>query len=174
MSEGYNRYSGTQKINPDSYLDMAIKSIIALPNELMEKEASFDINKYLRMKVLLTEQLENLAVGLNVINTPKQEYELENITDIQKELREAIINYYRKVFPEIGNGAVIKADMVMCFMIEGNYYSGIKLRTEELNKQVEEGKVSEEIANSQKANLKLQLILKAIKNKKVKALEISV
>jgi len=167
-------YQKQQNVNPEEYLDMSIKSIITLPNELMQKETSFDVNKYLRMKAILTEQLENLAVGANKIKLPKREYVVEELNENEKELRKHLIVFYQKEYPDMGVGSVSKADAAMRYIVEGVYATKIHLRKQELDQEVSEGKLDQDLANAQISNLKLQLIIRAIQNEKVKSIEINV
>jgi hypothetical protein len=164
--------SSTDKINPDSYLDIAIKSILNLPNELMQKETDFDVEKYLRMKFILTEQLENIAIAMRKIKPMQTAYDFDNLTDSQKKVRDALIDFFKENNPDIGIGSVPKADSVMRFILEGAYTTRIDLMRDKLDVQVQEKKLPQDIADAQLANYKLRLIISAVNNSKVRVVDI--
>jgi hypothetical protein len=173
--KGQGNFGGlnaSEKINPDQYLDIAIKSILNLPNELMQKETDFDVDKYLRMKFILTEQLENIAIAMRKVKTTQQEYDPDALNESQKKLRTCLIDYFKENNPDIGVGSVPKAESVMRFILEGAYPTRIELMRERLDKQVKEGVFSQEIANAQLANYKLRLIIGAVNNSKVRVVDI--
>lgn len=162
----------SDKINPDQYLDMSIKSIINLPNELMQRETNFDVDKYLRMKFILTEQLENIAIAMRKIKPSLQDYDEETLTDSQKKLRLNLIEYFKENNIDTGAGSNKKADSVMRFILEGAYTTRIDLMREKLYKKVEEKLLNQDIADAQLANYKLRLIIGAVNNSKVRVVDI--
>jgi hypothetical protein len=164
--------SGNEKINPDSYLDIGIKSILNLPSELMQKENSFDVDKYMKMKVLLTEQLENIAIAMRKVKPMQQPYDSENLSESQKKLRMCLVDYFKENNLDIGVGSVPKADSVMRFILEGAYSTRIDLMREKLEKEVLEKGLSSDVADAQLANYKLRLIVGAVNNSKVRVVDI--
>jgi len=160
------------KINPDQYLDIGIKSILNLPTELMQKENNFDIDKYMQMKVLLTEQLENIAIAMRKIKPVQQPYDSESLSESQQKLRMCLIDYFKENNVDIGVGSVPKADSVMRFILEGAYSTRIDMMREKLDKQVAERGLDAKVADAQLANYKLRLIVSAVNNGKVKVVDI--
>lgn len=160
------------RINPDQYLDMSIKVIISLPTDIMQKEPNFDIDKFLRLKFILTEQLETIAVGLKKIKPVRRDYDPELLTENQKSLRLFLIEFFKREYPEMGSTACSRTDSVMRFITEGAYSTRIQMMEEKVKENIKSGLIDKEIGQAQLANYKLQLIITAVQQTKVKALDI--
>jgi hypothetical protein len=151
---------------------MGITNVLELPKVFLEKEQAFDVEKYTMFHHMLVNLLENIAVATNKIKPIKPSVDLDELDADTQELRKHLREYYLKHDPELGGGSVFKADMVMRFILEGEYPTKIKVMADKLKKLVEEGKLDRKLAETQLSNYKLQVIMRSSIRSKARKVDI--
>jgi len=173
-----NKYQ-TNKVNPpklgqvdaEKYLDICLTQVLEIPNLMIER--NFDIKQVNRAKKILTLQLENVAIATGRIKLKQTKINEDDYNENQKEIRMALINYFKKENADIGIGAVPKAQMVMRFILEGAYATKIDLMEQRLKPYLESASADDrELAEAQLDNFKFQTILAAALSSKPKRIEI--
>jgi hypothetical protein len=163
---------GGNQVSADKYLDMGITNILELPKLMFEKEQSFDVDKYILFNKILVNLLENIALASNKIKPLKPSTNLDELSEDYQELRRVLREFYKKNDPELGAGSVFKADMIVRFILEGEYPTRITIMETKLNEQIHDGKITQEIADSQLANYKLQVIMRSSIRSKARKVDI--
>jgi len=163
--------SGNQ-VSADKYLDMGITNILELPKLMFEKEEVFDVDKYISFNQILVNLLENIAIASNKIKPLKPSVDLDELDSDYQELRVALREFFKKHDPELGAGCVFKADTIMRFILEGEYPTKIKLMEAQLNDKVKANLIQRDIADSQLANYKLQVIMRSSIRSKARKVDI--
>ncbi len=169
-----NNNNSNFRIQPDKYVDLAITNVLELPSKLIEKEENFNLDKYVVFHKILMNLLENIAIATGKIKVNKTEYCIDDLNETELELREKLIEYYKKTDVEIGQGAIFKADMVMRFILQGEYISQTSKIEEILNQKIINKEINKDIADAQLNNFKLQLIIKNISRSKIKKVDVGI
>lgn len=159
------------QVDAEKYLDMCLTQVLEVPSLMVEKQ--FDIKQIYRMKRLLTLQLENVALATGKIKLNRLKKDEEEYSENQKEIRMALINYFKKENPDVGVGAVSQAKSVMKFILEGKYATKIDLMEQKIKEELKSSdKETRETAESKLDNYKFQVILSAALSSKPKRVDV--
>lgn len=172
FKSNFSQPSSAPQVSADKYLDMGITNVLELPKSMFEKEQAFDVDKYMLFNQVLVNLLENVAIASGKIKPLKPSSDMDELPQHFQELREYLRNFFKKHDPELGAGSVFKADMIVRFILEGEYPTRISIMEKKLNDLVDAKKLTREIADSQLANYKLQVIMRSSIRSKARKVDI--
>jgi len=160
----------SRKIEPEEYVDMALKNILNYNASVAEKE-NLDLEKVKSMQIYLVNQAETVLLGCGFINKKKKRFSADDLTVEEQAVFDALKAYY-KTKPEIfGVNIENFAMRLMEQLVDGEYDTKVNFAKEKLKEQVERGELSASSFELQLANYKLQLMLAAVNVNKVKVMD---
>lgn len=163
MNDGKNYYN--KQINHEEYVDIAVKNVLNYNAKVAEKEV-FDLNKIKDMQIYLINQAESVCIGCGFINKKKKKFNVEELSEQEAELYEALKKYFKSKEEIFGANIDRLASKMLQQAVDGEYDSRVAWMRAKLDESIEKGEIDKQTANLQLANFKFQLILDAISSGK--------
>lgn len=160
-------------INPDEYVDIALKNVLNYNAKIAEKDV-VDLNKVRDMVVYLVNQAENVCVGAGYINKRKRKLDFKDLDEHEQKLYEAAKIYFKSKPNIFGANIERLAARLLEEAVEGEYDSKVRFMRERLKQQVEVKELDEKSMDLQLANYKFQLMLDSVQSTKARRIDMNV
>jgi len=169
MQQGY----GAKQINPDEYVDMALKNVLNYNAKLMEQNI-IDLNKVKDMVVYLVNLAENVCIGAGYINKKKKKLDMETLDEHETLLYESAMVYFKAQENIFGSNIERFATRLLEQAVDGEYDSKVRYMREKLNASFESKEIDKSTEELQLANYKFQLMLDAVQSSKPRRADFNV
>jgi len=167
MNNNQNVGYTQRAINPDEYVDLALKSVLNY-NAKVADLAVMDLDKVKDTLVFLVNQAENVCIGSGYINRKKRKLETEELCPEEKQLYEAAMVYFKSKTNIFGSNIERLATKLLEEAVDGEYDSKVSFMREKLSSLVEKKELDDRTMDIQLANYKFQLMLDAVQSSKAR------
>jgi len=160
----------SRKIEPEEYVDMALKNILNYNASVAEKE-NIDLEKIKSMQIYLVNQAETVLLGCGFINKKKKRFVADDLTLEEQAVFDSLKAYYRTKPDIFGVNVEHFAMRLMEQLVDGEYDTKVNYARAMLEEQVAKKELSQSSFELQLANYKLQLMLAAVNVNKIKVMD---
>jgi len=151
----------SRKIEPEEYVDMALKNVLNFNAGVAEKE-SLDLKHIQNMQIYLINQAETVLLGCGYINRKKKRFNEDELSVEEQMVFDALKNYYATRKELFGANVERYAMRLLEQVVDGEYDSKVNFVDNKLKEQVSKGELDESTKNLYLANYKYRLMLDAV------------
>lgn len=151
----------SRKIEPEEYVDMALKNVLNFNASVAEKE-SLDLKHIMNMQIYLINQAETVLIGCGHINRKKKRFNEDELLPEEQKVFDALKDYYSTRKELFGANVERYAMRLLEQVVDGEYDSKVKFVENKLKEQVSKCEIDEQTKNLHLANYKYRLMLDAV------------